>query len=207
MASNDEMVDRLVRKGLLRTESVIDAFMSVDRGRFCTSNPYIDSPQPIGSGQTISAPHMVAIMTEALELEPGMSVLEIGAGSGYQAAILGKLAHPATVHTVEVVPELAKMAENALESAGIGNVTVHTGDGSIGLGEEGPFDRILVACGAPKVPPPLQEQLAEGGMMLIPVGRRYQDLIRVRVTGKGFSKENLGGCIFVPLVGEFGVEI
>jgi len=206
MTGNGEMVDRLVRKGRWSNERVIEAFKSVDRGLFCAFNPYVDSPQPIGSGQTISAPHMVAIMTEALELEPGMTVLEIGTGSGYQAAILAKLAYPATVQTVEVVPELAERAERALESAGIGNVVVQPGDGSAGLPEHAPYDRILVACGAPDVPPPLVAQLSERGMLLIPVGRRYQDLIRLRNSPKGVLKENLGGCIFVPLVGEFGVN-
>jgi len=206
MTGNAEMVDRLARKGRLSTGRVIEAFKSVDRGLFCASNPYVDSPRPIGSGQTISAPHMVAIMTEALELEAGMTVLEIGAGSGYQAAILARLAYPATVHTVEVVPELAERAERALESAGIDNVVVQPGDGSGGLPEHAPYDRILVSCGAPNVPPPLMDQLSERGILLIPVGRRYQDLIRLRASPRGVKKENLGGCIFVPLVGEFGVD-
>ncbi|MCI0497086.1 MAG: protein-L-isoaspartate(D-aspartate) O-methyltransferase, partial [Thermoplasmata archaeon] len=190
---------------LLRTPRVIDAFRSVDRAHFCPGPyPYVDSPQPIGHGQTISAPHMVAIMSEAARVDEGTSVLEVGGGSGYQAAILGALAAPSTVHTVEYVPGLAEVARSNLARAGVANVVVHFGDGSLGLPEHAPFDRIVVTCAAPAVPPPLLEQLADGGCLLVPVGKGFQDLIRVSRDGGRTRSEDLGGCVFVPLRGEHG---
>jgi protein-L-isoaspartate(D-aspartate) O-methyltransferase len=149
---------------------------------------------------------MVAIMVEALEAGPGMKVLEVGAGSGYHAAVLAELVRPGgKVFAVERVPELVERAKRNLASAGYEDVTVLLSDGTIGLSEEAPFDRISVAAGAPSVPRPLMEQLAEGGIMLVPVGGRgHQELIRIERQGDKFSRSELGGVVFVPLIGEHG---
>jgi protein-L-isoaspartate(D-aspartate) O-methyltransferase len=168
---------------------------------------YVDSPLPIGEGQTISAPHMVAIMAEQLDLSPGLKVLEIGAGSGYHAAVCAEVVAPdGHIYTIERIPSLATFAEDNLKRTGYGDlVTVIFGDGTKGLPDKAPFDRIFVAAGAPDVPEPLTDQLADGGRMLVPVGGRYyQDLIKVERKGKKLIKENIGGCVFVPLIGEYG---
>jgi protein-L-isoaspartate(D-aspartate) O-methyltransferase len=167
---------------------------------------YEDRPQHIGCGQTISAPHMVAIMVEALEVGPGMKVLEVGAGSGYHAAVLAEMVRPGgAVFSVERVPELVRSAKANLASAGYDEVTVLLSDGTVGLSKEAPFDRISVAAAAPAVPRPLMDQLADGGILLVPVGDRgYQQLIRIVRKGGTFSSEDLGSVVFVPLIGEHG---
>jgi len=168
---------------------------------------YVDTPLPIGEGQTISAPHMVAIMAEQLDLKQGHKVLEIGAGSGYHAAVCAEVVSPdGHIYTIERISSLASFAESNLKKTGYANlVTVIFADGTKGLPEHAPYDRIFVAAAAPDVPSPLAEQLADRGKMLVPVGGKfYQDLIRVERTGKKFLRENLGGCVFVPLIGEYG---
>lgn len=168
---------------------------------------YVDTPLPIGEGQTISAPHMVAIMAERLQLKPGLKVLEIGAGSGYHAAVCAEIIAPdGHMYTIERIASLANFAENNLKRTGYGTlVTVIFGDGTKGLPEKAPFDRIFVAAGAPDIPTPLTDQLADRGILLVPVGGRfYQDLIKVERKGQKLDKENLGGCVFVPLIGEYG---
>jgi protein-L-isoaspartate(D-aspartate) O-methyltransferase len=164
---------------------------------------YSDGPLPIGHGQTISQPYIVALMTELLELDPNDRVLEVGTGSGYQAAVLGMLA--AEVHTVEVIPELARQAEKTLGELGYMQVHVHTGDGSIGWPEAAPYSKILVAAAAPEVPQALFDQLGEGGRLVIPVGSRsLQQLEAWRRIGREFIRQvNLQVC-FVPLRGQFG---
>lgn len=204
-----ELVDGLLARGNLRSERVAAVMRSVPRDlfvpRFLTHRAYEDAPVPIGHGQTISAPHMVAIMTEALELGPGQRVLEVGTGSGYQAAILGRLVEPGgRVVTIERVRQLARRAQEALEACGGGNVTVVAGDGSLGRPEAGPFDRIIVTAAAPRLPPPLIEQLAMEGVLLAPVGEGVSDLIRARRTPAGLREESLGACAFVPLKGAHG---
>ncbi|NNJ26131.1 protein-L-isoaspartate(D-aspartate) O-methyltransferase [Alienimonas chondri] len=188
-------------------ERVIAAVAAVDRARFMPpgqrSAAWIDAARPIGSGQTISQPSLVARMTGALELTGDETVLEIGTGSGYQAAILARLC--ARVVTVERLPELADPARETLGELGVENVTFRTGDGTLGAPEEAPFDAIVVTAAAPDVPPALRDQLADGGRLVIPVGDRFtQELIRVRKTGKEFDRETLCGCRFVPLIGEQG---
>jgi protein-L-isoaspartate(D-aspartate) O-methyltransferase len=150
---------------------------------------------------------MVAIMAEKLALGPGMKVLEVGAGSGYHAAVAAELVSPdGHVFSVERIEPLARFAEDNLSRTGYGDiVTVVVGDGSKGLPEHAPYDRIFVACGAPEVPSPLTGQLADGGRMLVPVGSRmYQDLKSVERNGDHVTVRNCGGCVFVPLIGEFG---
>jgi protein-L-isoaspartate(D-aspartate) O-methyltransferase len=205
-----EMVERLQRAGYIRSEKVERAMLSVDRALFVPERyrgyAYHDTPLEIGHGQTISAPHMVAIMCELLELGPGMEVLEIGAGSGYHSAVIGEIiGEEGRVCAVERIPDLAQMAKENLEKAGIKNVDVVVGDGSLGLEDKKPFDRILVTCGAPSIPQPLMDQLVDGGIMVIPVGSmHYQDLMIVKRAGKGYKTTNWGGVVFVPLIGERG---
>ena len=205
------MVDSLVRKGYVATPPVEAAMRRVPREEFLPSrlkgDAYVDTPLPIGEGQTISAPHMVAIMVEKLDLQLGNRVLEIGAGSGYHAAVVAEVVgKEGMVYTIERVESLAKFADENLRRAGYGDrVRVIVGDGSKGMPENAPFDRIFVACGAPDVPSPLVDQLADGGKMLVPVGgRMYQDLIKVSRRGAKITRESHGGCVFVPLIGEHG---
>lgn len=200
-----------MRRGYVTLPAVESAMKRVPREEFVPveiqPEAYVDTPLPIGEGQTISAPHMVAIMAEKLQLEPGMTVLEIGAGSGYHAAVCAELVAPGGhIYTIERIASLARFAEDNLKRTGYSEiVTVIFGDGSKGLPDKAPYDRIFVAAGAPDIPAPLTDQLAEGGILLVPVGGRYyQDLIRVVRRGKKLEKENLGGCVFVPLIGEHG---
>jgi protein-L-isoaspartate(D-aspartate) O-methyltransferase len=207
----DRLVVSLKRRGYIKSPLVEKAMRRVPREEFLPEDirdeAYVDSPLPIGEGQTISAPHMVAIMAEQLDLSPGMKVLEIGAGSGYHAAVCAEIIAPdGHLYTIERIASLATFAENNLKKTGYGTfVTVIFGDGSKGLPEHAPYDRIFVAAGAPDIPEPLTEQLADGGKMLIPVGGRYyQELIRVVRKNNRLTKENLGGVVFVPLIGEHG---
>jgi protein-L-isoaspartate(D-aspartate) O-methyltransferase len=191
-------------------ESVISAMSRVPRELFVPealkSRAYDDTPLSIGHNQTISAPHMVAIMCDLLDLENGLSVLEVGGGSGYHAAVMATMVSPkGHVYSVERMPELVAMARKNLEKAGIKNVTMIEADGSIGLPEHAPYDRISVAATAPKVPEPLKQQLKVGGKMVLPVGRDYQELYLV-TRKNGFSMEEKMGVIFVPLIGEEGFK-
>jgi len=202
-----EMIEKqLCRRGI-KDQAVISAMLAVPRHAFVPAElraqAYEDLPLPIGSGQTISQPYIVAAMTAALRLKPSDRVLEIGTGCGYQAAVLSRLAQE--VFTVESHPELASAASERLAQLGYSNVHVHCGDGTLGLAEFAPFEAILVAAAAPAVPEPLLSQLAEGGRMIIPVGdTRSQELQLVEKCGVTFSKTVLEGCRFVPLVGRHG---
>jgi len=164
---------------------------------------YEDRPLPIGAGQTISQPYIVALSTQALELSPTDRVLEIGTGSGYQTAVLAELA--GEVFTIERIPELSRLAQERLLSLGYGNIKFRVGDGTVGWPEEAPFDAILVTAAAPKAPKSLLDQLAEGGRMVIPIGgRTSQDLWLFRKRGRRLEREYLCPCTFVPLIGEEG---
>ncbi len=202
------MVEHQIRARGIRDPLVLEAFLRVPRHEFVPENlrsmAYDDTPLPIGRGQTISQPFMVALMTEALGIRGGEKVLEVGTGSGYQAAILAEMG--CDVHTVEREPELAREAMKRLARLGYRGVKVHVGDGTLGLPEEAPFQAILVTAGGPRVPESLKEQLdPQGGVLVIPVGERgFQELLRVTRRGNRFSTENLGGCRFVPLIGEEG---
>jgi len=210
MDERRQMVAGLRGRGLVLSKKVEEALLKVPRHLFVPkevrSQAYRDTPLPIGDGQTISAPHMVAIMAEAMELREGHKVLEIGAGSGYNAAVMAELVGPSgKVISVERHPALAEKAARVLREAGYENVDVVVGDGSLGYLEEAPYDRISVTCGAPRVPDVLQEQLRDGGVMLIPVGgMEYQSLLRVRNQGGRMLCEDLGSVVFVPLIGEKG---
>ncbi len=207
----NRLVDNLKHMGYVTSKAVEIAMRKVPREEFLPADmkedAYVDSPLPIGEGQTISAPHMVAIMVENLELRSGQNILEVGTGSGYHAAVCSEVLGPkGHVYSIERIAELASFAVNNLKRTGYEKrVTVILGDGSKGLPEHAPYDRIFVAAGAPDVPSPLADQLGEGGMLLVPVGGRwYQDLVRVTRKGAELKKENLGGCVFVPLLGEYG---
>jgi len=191
-------------------ERVLQAMMKVKRELFvpgkCKSMAYADMPLPIGHGQTISAPHMVAIMAQLLDLREGMKVLDVGTGSGYHAAVMAKLVgSTGYIYSVEIIPELVKMARENLKATGIGNVTVVQGDGSLGLPEYAPYDRINIAASAPEVPKPLVDQLAKGGKMAVPLGSYYQELVLV-TKENGITVQKLMAVAFVPLVGRFGHE-
>ena len=187
----------------VRDEQVLDAMRQVPRHLFVppdyVDQAYEDHPLPIGHGQTISQPTVVGLMTEALALQPGDRVLEIGAGSGYQAAVLAQLVDH--VYTVEIVSALVDRARANLAAAGYDNVTVQHGDGYFGWPEHGPYDAIIVTAAPDHVPPPLKEQLADGGRLVIPVGPvgGYQELWLVTRTGDEFTTTSLGPVAFVPL--------
>jgi protein-L-isoaspartate(D-aspartate) O-methyltransferase len=189
----------------VRDERVLEAMARVPREEFVRdvdrSAAYVDRALPIGLGQTISQPLIVAMMTEALELAGGEKVLEVGTGSGYQTAILAELAH--WVVTVERIPEFAESAQRALSKLGYANVEVHVAGRDLGWPEEAPYDGIMVTAAAPQVPDQLLDQLVIDGRLVIPVGSRYeQDLLQLTKRSSGIVSRNLGGCRFVPLVGE-----
>lgn len=208
----EEMRKRLI-KGLefyISDERVRKAMLRVPRHMFVPEyerkEAYIDMPLEIGYGQTISAPHMVAIMCELLKLSEGHKVLEIGTGSGYNAAIMGEIVGKSGhVYTVERIEPLVHFARENLKETGYNNVTVILEDGSMGYSKHAPYDRISVTCAAPRIPEPLLEQLKSGGIMVIPVGNYSQELIRIKKDSKGnIQKEEKGGVLFVPLIGKYG---
>ncbi|MFQ5657361.1 MAG: protein-L-isoaspartate(D-aspartate) O-methyltransferase [Candidatus Methylomirabilales bacterium] len=199
--------DQLEGRGI-RDHRVLAAMRKVPRHLFVDPSlarrAYEDSPLPIGEDQTISQPYMVAVMTEALSLQGNERVLEIGTGSGYQTAVLGDLA--AWVYSIERISLLAERSREALTRLKYENVTIRVGDGSNGWPEAAPFQAIIVTAGAPAVPPPLVEQIAEGGRLIIPVGSPHSQTLRrvTRKIGGEIQQEELVGCVFVKLVGEYG---
>jgi protein-L-isoaspartate(D-aspartate) O-methyltransferase len=206
----ERMVRLQIENRDIHDSSVLEAMRRVPRHLFVSpgsrGSAYEDHPLPIGHGQTISQPYMVAFMTQALRLRGPERVLEVGTGSGYQAAVLAELA--AEVFSLERIPELAAAAEKTLASLGYGNIHLGTADGSLGWPEHAPYDRILVAAAAPRVPQALCAQLADNGIMVIPVGdwRRAQQIVVARRTGGHLSMEQSIGCRFVPLVGLGGFD-
>jgi len=203
----NRMVERQIAGRGIRDERILAAFRKVPRHEFVPPGEERfaceDAPVPIGDGQTISQPYMTALMLRALELAGGEKVLEVGSGSGYVAALLSELG--ADVIGIERIARLARESAARLARLGCGRVRIVEGDGSAGLPAEAPFDRILVSCAAPRAPAPLADQLAPGGLLVVPVGDRYaQTLLRLRRTPAGPRIENLGPCTFVPLLGEHG---
>ncbi len=198
--------EQIIGRGI-KDPKVIKAMKKVPRHLFVEealqAQAYSDHPLPIGEKQTISQPYMVALMTEALQLKGREKVLEIGAGSGYQTAILAEMA--LKVFSIERVRSLALEARKLLYELGYFNVEIKVSDGTSGWPEESPFDAVIVTAGSPVIPQPLLDQLAAGGRIVIPVGDAFsQDLIRVTKTEEGFKKEDLGGCRFVKLIGKYG---
>jgi protein-L-isoaspartate(D-aspartate) O-methyltransferase len=206
------MVERQLRGGGIRDERVLAVMAQIPRELFVPveslAHAYLDGALPIASGQTISQPHMVAHMTELLELRPGMRVLEVGTGSGYGAAVLAGLG--CRVVSVERHPELAEAARDRLAGLGLAlgfaeAVRVVVGDGSLGWPADAPFDGIVVTAAAPRVPAALPAQLADGGRLVVPVGMRgRQELMLVVRRGDSFEERACGPCVFVPLIGEGG---
>ena len=204
-----ERMIRLLREHYkIHDETVLQAMSEVPRHLFVPdalkSQAYKDNALPIASKQTISQPFIVARMTELLELNENSKVLEIGAGSGYQTAILARLARK--IYAIERVPNLAKEAKEKLDKLNIKNVDLICADGTLGWNAHAPFDAILVAAGSPTIPEPLLKQLKIGGRLVLPVGenQQTQELIRVSRNEKGFATEDFGACAFVPLIGEHG---
>jgi protein-L-isoaspartate(D-aspartate) O-methyltransferase len=203
------MVELQLRRRGIRDERLLAAMGTVARERFVAhefqAKAYADGPLPIGHGQTISQPLMVATMIEALQLHSSDRILEVGTGSGYEAAVLGELARE--VWTIERHGALANHAEQLLHELGYGNVFVVHGDGSVGLPQQAPFQKILVAASTPMAPPSLLAQLADGGIMAVPVGDRInQQLQVIRKTSGGIVSSAHTLCSFVPLVGAEGWE-
>ena len=198
--------NQLVARGI-RDPRVLEAMRRVPRHLFVdealVDQAYQDYPLPIGYGQTISQPYIVALMSEALELEGDEKVLEVGTGSGYQAAILGELAHK--VYSVERIPQLLARARKILDSLGYNNIFLKLDDGTWGWQEFAPYDAIIVTAASPQVPEPLLKQLADPGVMVIPVGDEFsQNLVRIRKVNGQYIREDLGGVRFVKLVGDHG---
>lgn len=205
----NRLISNLVSDGYIKSETVRQSFCSVPREAFVPEYlkkyAYADTPLEIGEGQTISAPHMVAIMCEALDIVIGQKILEIGTGSGYHAAIVSQLVgETGHIYTIERRALLAKQARENLKNTGILNVTVEIGDGSIGLALYQPYDRIYVTAASPRIPSPLIEQLRDPGKLLIPVGDMYCELTLMEKNEGKTKTQSLGGCVFVPLVGKYG---
>ncbi len=203
----EEMVRHQIQARGIKDPVVLAAFRSVPRHLFVSEalrdQAYGDYPLPIGEQQTISQPYIVAEMTQALELRKDDRVLEIGTGSGYQAAILAEIVY--RVYTIERIRSLYIQARKLLDKLHYHNIVMRCSDGTAGWKDESPFDAIIVTAGAPHVPEKLLDQLVEGGRMVVPVGNQHsQDLIKVVKDKKGIHKSNLGGCRFVKLIGEQG---
>ena len=205
--SRERMVkNQLITRGI-KDERVLQVMGKIPRHLFIEDalygEAYNDHPVPIGERQTISQPYIVALMTEALELKGSENALEIGTGSGYQTAILAGLC--SRVYTIERIKSLLGNARKLLSQFGYDNILFKTFDGTLGWKEYAPFDAIMVTAGAPSLPTPLMDQLADDGRMIIPVGDRYsQELIKVIRKGKSLEQESLGGCRFVNLIGVHG---
>jgi protein-L-isoaspartate(D-aspartate) O-methyltransferase len=198
-----QMVNKTIKARGIVNEDVLRAMRTVPRHQFVPldliDRAYADHPLPIGYGQTISQPYIVALMTELLELEPGNKVLEIGTGSGYQAAVLAELGY-VEVYSIEIIPELAVQASRSLEAAGYPNLNLKQGDGYFGWDEHAPFDAIIVTAAPDHLPLPLVEQLKETGRIVIPIGPPggYQTLWRFEFEGGELVAYNMGGVAFVP---------
>lgn len=206
LARKKMVQEQLVARGI-KDKRVLDAMMKVPRHFFMEEGlwhqAYGDFPLPIGQGQTISQPYIVALMTEALQLTGNDKVLEIGTGSGYQAAILAELT--THVFSIERIGSMASKARKTLDELGYANVLIRVSDGTLGWQEEAPFSGIIVTAGAPAIPPTLVEQLEVGGRLVIPVGNEYsQILLKVVKQDKGYKEKDLGGVRFVKLIGDHG---
>ncbi|HIP65549.1 MAG TPA: protein-L-isoaspartate(D-aspartate) O-methyltransferase [Pyrodictium sp.] len=206
------LVESLVEEGVIRSKIVKEAMLKVPREEFVPIHlrhyAYEDTPLPIGYGQTISAPHMVALMCEEAQLAPGMRVLEIGTGSGYHAAVIAEIVGPkGAVYSIERLAELSSFARRNLARTGyLDRVTLIIGDGSMGYPPAAPYDRIIVTAAAPEVPPPLIDQLARNGIMVIPVGDRFNQILYVvrKKSDGSLEYRTVTPCLFVPLIGRHG---
>ena len=207
LRDRNHMVEEQIIRRQIRDEAVLNAMRTIPRHQFVpedqTHLAYIDAPLPIGDGQTISQPYIVALMTELLSLGPDDTVLEIGTGSGYQAAILSQIARQ--VYSVERIETLAERARAVFAELGLDNITVVTGDGTIGLPQHSPYNGIIVTAAAPEVPKPLEGQLAEDGRLVLPVGSRVGQVLEVwHRSGDEMICEKMAPVAFVPLIGKHG---
>jgi protein-L-isoaspartate(D-aspartate) O-methyltransferase len=207
---NENLIKHLKSTGYLKSKQIEEAMRKMPRHLFVPAEfshlAYRDAPLAIGFNQTISQPTTVVAMTEALNVKKGQKILEVGAGSGWQAAILSCLVgEKGSVYSIEIVKELADFARKNITKIGVKNVEILLRDGSLGLPEEEPFDRIIVTAAAPDVPKPLLKQLKVDGIMVIPTGNMYlQDMLVVKKTKNGDDRKSIGNFMFVPLVGEYG---
>ncbi|MFA5156413.1 MAG: protein-L-isoaspartate(D-aspartate) O-methyltransferase [Candidatus Omnitrophota bacterium] len=207
--SRKQMVDEQIISRGISDPRVISAFYKVPRHKFVPQgsidSAYGDFPVPIGEGQTISQPYIVALMTEKLDLTGSKKILEIGTGSGYQTAILAELAKE--VYTIERIPALADKAIALFNESGYGNIKVKTGDGTLGWPEQAPFDRIIITAATPAMPFPLIEQLKDGGRAVLPLGENFSQVLTVAEKKHGqLQYKDICGCMFVPLVGKYGLR-
>lgn len=201
------MIDEQLKPRGINDERVLDVFLKIERHKFIPDNlrvsAYADFPLAIGEGQTISQPYIVALMTQELELTGKEKVLEIGTGSGYQAAILAELAKE--VYSIERNEVLAQRAQKTLQELGYKNIRIRFGDGTLGWPETSPFDRIIVTAASPRIPDPLVQQLSDQGKLILPLGESFSQVLTL-VEKKNGKIESSGicGCVFVPLIGKFG---
>lgn len=198
--------EQLIPRGI-KEQKVLDTFRKVERHKFIPENlensAYADFPVPIGEGQTISQPYIVALMTESLNLNAQDKVLEIGTGSGYQTAILAELAKE--VYSIERHEALAKKAEGILNALGYTNIKIKVGDGTLGWEEFAPFEKVIITAASPCLPLPLTEQLKENGKIVLPLGENFSQVLTLVEKKKGkLESVNICGCVFVPLVGKYG---
>lgn len=201
------MVEQQVRARGVRNPRVLEAMREIPRHLFIpppyTTSAYTDAPLPIGNGQTISQPYIVALMTELLDPQPDGNILEIGAGSGYQAAVMSRLVRQVT--TIERISSVADLARENITKIGLKNIRILVGDGTVGYPRYAPYDGIIITAATPDIPAPLVNQLAEGGTLVAPVGgRESQELITLKRMGGRTMQASHGGVRFVPLIGEFG---
>ena len=210
MPSKEQLVEHWISSGIIKDKKIIEAFRKVSRELFVAEErkeeAYGDYPLPIGKGQTISQPTTVMIMTQALELKEGDKVLEVGSGSGYQAAIIANIVGDnGRVISTEIVDELVESAKSNIKKLKLKNVEIIKHDGSKGYSKEAPYDRIIITAACPKIPNPLIKQLKEGGIIVAPVGNmNEQEMIKGRKIKGKLIKENLGDFMFVPLKGKHG---
>ena len=201
-ALRERMVETQIRARDVQNPAVLQAMRRVPRHLFVPDDlrpfAYDDRPLPIGRGQTISQPYIVGYMTEALQLTPSHKVLEIGTGSGYQAAVLAEIVNQ--VYSIEIVPDLAESARRALAEAGYRNVEIRAENGYLGWPEHAPFDRIIVTAAPPEIPQTLVDQLAVGGIMVVPVGTGYQEMVIITKTPNGVAQKRTIDVRFVPMV-------
>lgn len=200
--------EQLIARGI-KDERVLEVFRKTERHRFVpqelAENAYADYPLAIGEGQTISQPYIAALMTESLELNGGEKVLEIGTGSGYQAAILSQLSE--NVFTIERLEGLAEKAGQLFKELGLENISLRVSDGTLGWPEEAPFDRIIITAAGARIPLPLEEQLAEGGKIILPLGDGYSQVLTLAVKRNNrIETTQICNCVFVPLVGKYACK-
>jgi protein-L-isoaspartate(D-aspartate) O-methyltransferase len=209
---NERLIEHIKSLGYLKSKAIEDALRKIPRHLFIPENirylAYRDFPVSIGHDQTISQPSTVVAMTEALDVREGQKILEVGTGSGWQAAILASLVgDKGFVYTIEVIPELAEFAKKNIKRFGIKNVEVFVKDGSLGLKEKAPFDRIIVTAACPDIPKPYLDQLKVDGIIVIPVGNLYlQEMYVVKKLKDKIEKKSIGNFMFVPLLGRYGFK-